>query len=86
MKNKIPEEIISEIFPKKVKRSKLSEEIYDRLKKMILNGKFEKGERLTEEKLALQFNVSRNPVQIALRRLRKDKLVIWKYRRGTYVA
>lgn len=86
MKNKIPEEIISEIFPRKVKRSKLSEEVYDRLKKMILAGKFEKGERLTEERLAFQFNVSRNPVQIALRRLRKEKLVIWRYRRGTYVA
>lgn len=86
MKNKIPEEIISEIFPKKVKRLKLSEEVYERLKKMILTGKLEKGERLAEEKLALQFNVSRNPVQTALRRLRKEKLVIWKYRRGTFVA
>jgi hypothetical protein len=86
MKNKIPEEVISEIFPRKVKRSKLSEEVYDQLKKMILSDKFEKGQRLVEEQLARQLNVSRNPVQIAFLRLRKEKLVVWKYKKGTYVA
>ena len=86
MKNKIPDQILSEIFPKKVKRAKLSEEVYEQLKKMILSGKFKKGQRLVEEKLAHRLNVSRNPVQIAMLRLRKDKLVIWKYKKGTFVA
>jgi DNA-binding GntR family transcriptional regulator len=86
MKNKIPDVIISEIFPKKVKRAKLSEEVYEQLKKMILSGKFQKGQRLVEEKLAHRLNVSRNPVQIALLRLRKEKLVAWKYKKGTFVA
>jgi DNA-binding GntR family transcriptional regulator len=86
MKNKIPEEVISEIFPRKVRRSKLSEEVYDQLKKMILSGKFGKGDRLVEEKLSRRLNVSRNPVQIALLRLRKEKLVVWKYKKGTFVA
>ena len=86
MKNKIPDQILSEIFPKKVKRAKLSEEVYEQLKKMILSGKFKKGQRLVEEKLALRLNVSRNPVQIAMLRLRKEKLVIWKYKKGTFVA
>jgi DNA-binding GntR family transcriptional regulator len=86
MKNKIPNQVINEIFPKKVRRSKLSEEVYEQLKKMILSGKFEKGQRLVEEKLAHRLNVSRNPVQIALLRLRKEKLVHWAHKKGTFVA
>ena len=86
MKNKIPDQVINEIFPKKVKRSKLSEEVYDQLKKMILSGKLKKGQRLVEEKLAHRLNVSRNPVQIALFRLRKEKLLYWAYKKGTFVA
>ena len=86
MKNKISDQVLSEIFPKKVKRAKLSEEVYDQLKKMILSGKFKKGQRLVEEKLAHRLNVSRNPVQIALLRLRKEKLLVWKYKKGTFVT
>jgi len=86
MKNKIPNQVISEIFPKKVRKSKLSEEVYNQLKKMILSDKFKKGQRLVEEKLAHRLNVSRNPVQLALLRLRKEKLVIWEYKKGTFVA
>jgi DNA-binding GntR family transcriptional regulator len=86
MKNKIPDSVINEIFPRLVKRSKLSEEVYGQLKKMILSGKFKKGQRLVEEQLAHRLNVSRNPVQLALVRLRKEKLVVWKYKKGTFVA
>jgi DNA-binding GntR family transcriptional regulator len=86
MKNRIPETVIGEIFSRKVKRSLLSEEVYDQLKRMILSGKLEKGQRLVEEKLAHRLNVSRNPVQAALRRLRKENLVIWKHKKGSFVA
>jgi DNA-binding GntR family transcriptional regulator len=86
MKNKIPESVISEIFPKKVSKSKLSEEVYEQIRKMIASGKFKKGQRLVEEQLAHRLNVSRNPVQVALLRLRKEKLVVWKYKKGTFVA
>jgi DNA-binding GntR family transcriptional regulator len=86
MKNKIPDQVLNDIFPKIVKRAKLSEEVYDQLKKMILSGKFKKGQRLVEEKLAHRLNVSRNPVQIALLRLRKEKLLVWKYKKGTFVT
>lgn len=86
MKNKIPDQVLSDIFPKRVKRAKLSDEVYDQLKKMILTGKFKKGQRLVEEKLANRLNVSRNPIQIALLRLRKEKLCFWKYKKGTFVT
>ena len=51
---------------------------------MILSGKFRKGQRLVEEKLAHRLNVSRNPVQIALLRLRKEKLVIGNIKRAPW--
>ncbi len=86
MKNKIPESVIKEIFPKKVSRPNLSEEVYEQLTKMIASGKLKKGHRLVEEQLANRLNVSRNPVQRALLRLRKEKLVVWKYNKGTFVA
>jgi len=86
MKNRIPDSVISEIFPRKVKRSILREEVYDQVKKMILSGKFKKGQRLVEEKLAHRLNVSRNPIHLALIRLRKENLVNWKYKKGTFVT
>jgi len=85
LKKRIPDSVISDIFPRKVERSILREEVYDQLKKIILSGKIKKGQRLVEEKLALRLNVSRTPVRIALRRLRRENLVTWKYRKGTFV-
>ena len=47
-----------------VKKSMLSEEVYNQLKEMIVSRKFKKGQRLVEEKLAHRVNVSRNPMGI----------------------
>ena len=86
MKNVIHEEVLKEIFPRKYKRRQISQEIYKEIKKMILSGKLKKGQRLIEEKLANQLNVSRNPVRIAILQLRKERLVTWKFRKGTVVS
>jgi DNA-binding GntR family transcriptional regulator len=86
MKNVIHEEVLKEIFPRKYKRRQISQEIYEEIKKMILSGKLKKGRRLVEENLANQLNVSRNPVRTAIRQLRKEGLVTWKFRKGTYVS
>jgi DNA-binding GntR family transcriptional regulator len=86
MKNVVPEQVLKEIFRRKLKSRDLSGEVYDRLKKMILSGKLKKGERLVQEKLALRFDVSRQTVIFALRRLKKDKLVVVKYKRGAFVS
>ena len=86
MKNTIQEEVLKEIFPRKYKRRQMSLDIYEQLKKMILSGKLKKGQRLVEEKLANQLNVSRNPVRIAILQLREDGLVTWKFKKGTFVA
>jgi DNA-binding GntR family transcriptional regulator len=86
MKNVVPKEVLKEIFQRKLKRRDLSDEVYNKLKMMILSGRLKKGERLVQEKLALRFNVSRQTVIFALRRLRKDKLVVVKYKRGAFVS
>lgn len=86
MKDKIPNKVLKEIFPKKVKKLQISQKIYDQLKKMILSGKLKKGHRLVQEKLAHDFNVSRMPIVVALRQLRKDGLLIWKDKKGSFVA
>ena len=86
MKNVVPEEVLKEIFQRKLKRRDLHGEVYSKLKKMILSGKLKKGERLVQEKLALQFDVSRQTIIFALQQLKKDKLIIIKYKKGSFVS
>ena len=86
MKNVVPEGVLKEIFQRKLKRRDLSGQVYDKLQKMILSGKLKKGDRLVQEKLALRFNVSRQTVIFALQQLKKDKLIVAKYKRGAFVA
>ena len=86
MKNAVPEEVLKEIFQRKLRRRNLNGEVYNKLKKMILSGKLEKGERLVQEKLALRFNVSRQTIIFALQQLKKDKLIVVKYKRGAFVS
>jgi DNA-binding GntR family transcriptional regulator len=86
MKNVVPEEVLKEIFKRRLKRRDLSGQVYNKLKKMILSGELKKGERLVQEKLAHRFNVSRQTVIFALRQLGKDRLVVVKYKRGSFVS
>jgi DNA-binding GntR family transcriptional regulator len=66
MNNKIPDDILKEIIPRRLKRRKIYGEVYNKLKKMILSGKLKKRERLIQEKLARSLNVSRQPVHTGL--------------------
>jgi DNA-binding GntR family transcriptional regulator len=86
MKNVVPEEVLKEIFQRKLKRRDLNGQVYNRLKQMILSGKLKKGERLIQEKLALQFNVSRQTIIFALQQLKKDRLIIIKHKKGAFVS
>ena len=86
MKNAVPKEVLKEIFQRKLRRRDLNGEVYKKMKKMILSGKFKKGERLIQEKLALHFNVSRQTIIFALQQLRKDKMIVVKYKKGAFVS
>jgi len=84
-RDRIPGEVLKEIFPKRFKRSLASERLYSHLKQMILSGKVKKGQRLVQEKIAQKFNVSRMAVGIAFYQLKKDGLIISKRGVGSFV-
>jgi DNA-binding GntR family transcriptional regulator len=86
MKHKIPDEVLKTIFQRKLQRRNVNGEVYQKLKKMIVSGKMEKGQRLVQEQLAHNFNVSRQTIRTALAQLKKDRLIDWKYRGGSFVS
>ena len=82
----IPDKVLEEIFPKKLSRSQSSDEVYTRLKKMILFGKPKKGQKLIQEEVVQRFNLNKAAVTVAFSRLRKEKLTVTKRRIGSFVA
>jgi DNA-binding GntR family transcriptional regulator len=86
MKDKLPQDVLDDIFQRKLKRRNMSNDVYGKLKQMIASGKLKKGDRLVQEKLALTFDVSRQTIQTALHQLKKEGLIVWKFRAGTYVS
>ena len=84
-RDRIPDKVLREIFPNKLKRSLGPEQIYTQLKQMILSSRLKSGQRLIQEKIAQKFNVSRMGVAIAFSQLKKDGLVISKRGVGSFV-
>jgi len=84
--DRIPDELLREIFPKKLNRSFSTEQIYSHLKKKITSGKLKKGQKLLQEELAHGFRVSRVTVAIAFSRLKKDGLIVSKSGVGSFVV
>jgi DNA-binding GntR family transcriptional regulator len=64
----------------------LPEQIAELIFASIANGEYEPGERIREEALAEQFEVSRGPVREALRILEKDSVVRILPNRGAHVT
>ena len=85
-RNRIPDEVLKEIFPKKLKRSLASERVYFPLKKMILSGKLKKGQRLLQDGIAQTFGVSKMAVGIAFSQLKKEGLLTSKRGFGSFVV
>lgn len=55
--------------------SRLNTAVYDQLKERLLDGVYSAGEQLSTERLRLEFEVSKQPVMEALRRLSGDGLI-----------
>ena len=64
----------------------LRDEVYITLKNAILKNHFKPGERLVEEELAKQMDISRTPVREALRKLELEGLVTHSPRKGVSVV
>jgi DNA-binding GntR family transcriptional regulator len=58
-----------------IHRQSLSEQVYEHIKRLILSGRIQGGERISEEKVARQFGVSRTPIREALRRLEEYGII-----------
>ncbi|HVG27185.1 MAG TPA: GntR family transcriptional regulator [Acidobacteriaceae bacterium] len=72
-------------LPQVLKAPNLTELAYLSVKKHLLNGSLEEGQRLTEESLASQLGMSKSPVREALNRLESEGLVCIEARRGAFV-
>ncbi|WPZ19064.1 GntR family transcriptional regulator [Geobacillus subterraneus] len=59
-----------------MKKETLKKQVYEYLREEIITGGIAPGERLVEEKIAKQIQVSRSPIREAIRMLEKDGLVI----------
>ncbi|KAA0966852.1 GntR family transcriptional regulator [Sporosarcina sp. ANT_H38] len=58
-----------------IKKSTLTSQVYEHLKEDIILGRINPGERLIEEKIAEELQVSRSPIREAVRMLEKDGLL-----------
>lgn len=66
-------------------KTSLTEQVYDIIKEMILNGHLKAGERIDINKLAEEFHISQTPIRYALNRLHDAGLVENRPRVGFYV-
>ncbi len=64
----------------------LRDQVLHALRTAIVNGDYPPGERLTEDRLAEDFGVSRNPIREALRVAEAEGFVVTIPRRGAVVA
>lgn len=62
------------------------EDIYALLRKRITLGEYSPGERLKENVLATELNVSRTPIRAAFQRLLDDGLLLAEHNRGVVVS
>lgn len=64
----------------------ISHEVYKKIKHDILENNLKPGEKLIEEDLAAELNVSRTPIREALKQLDQDGLVTYFPRKGSIVS
>ena len=64
----------------------ISTNLYSQLQRDILTGKLKNGQKLTEQVICEEYNVSRTPVREALRQLESEGLVENILNRGSFVV
>jgi DNA-binding GntR family transcriptional regulator len=69
----------------KIEHIDLSGRVYDKIKALILSGNLAPGQKIVQEKLALEIGVSRTPLLKALQQLEGELLVESVPRRGMFV-
>jgi GntR family transcriptional repressor for pyruvate dehydrogenase complex len=70
-----------------IKPKRISDQVFDQLRELILRGKLEPGEQvMSERELATAFDVSRTSVREAINRLTTMGLLEQKQGRGTFIS
>ncbi len=69
-----------------IERKSISDQVYEHIKRLILSGALEGGEKIPESRVAEQLQVSRTPVREAIRKLAEYGLVVIKPRSYAFVA
>ena len=69
-----------------IKRENLNVRVYEILKEMIMNARFEPGARINVEKLTKEIGTSRTPIWEAIRRLEQEGLVVHYAGKGTFMS
>ena len=64
----------------------LSDNVAQIIRKMILNGELQAGERINQAHLAGKLNISRGPIREALKLLQNEGLIKHETNKGTFVA
>ncbi|WP_104203994.1 FadR/GntR family transcriptional regulator [Billgrantia saliphila] len=68
------------------RKEKLADQLYGKLMQAIINGNFEKGEKLpSEHRICEHYSVSRPVVREALMRLQADGIVVSRQGSGSYI-
>ncbi|EOM75100.1 GntR family transcriptional regulator [Rhodococcus rhodnii] len=60
--------------------------VHQALRERIIDGVYQPGQRMSQEQLAAEFEVSRTPLREALQRLEADGLLVAEANRGMHVA
>jgi Ni/Co efflux regulator RcnB len=84
-RGRIPDEIVKEIFPQKLTGFPFQDDVYAQLKKRILSGKLKKGQRLSYDVVAHEYNITRWAAQRVISELKKDGFIICKGKAGSIV-
>lgn len=69
-----------------VKRGSMSEDVYERLRTLIMEGVYQPNDRLPHPQIMRMLNAGRTPVREALSRLQSEGLVVISPNRGASVA
>jgi DNA-binding GntR family transcriptional regulator len=81
-----PQAVVSEVTDDALDPHGRSERAYRLIRRAIVDGEFEPGSRLVEQRIGEMFDLSRTPVREALRALAADGLVTIERNRGAIVA
>lgn len=64
----------------------LSDDVAKIIRKMILNGTLQPGERINQAQLAEKLSISRGPIREALKLLQNEGIIQYETNRGTFVS